>query len=377
MAKRMGLMLLVVGLFIVGIGTWKFLQIKAAIAEGGSYAPPPTTVTTLVAGEQEWASTLTAIGSVEAVNGVVVSADLAGVVREIAFQSGARVAKGQVLVRLESSTERAQLAQAQASADLAKLNLDRAEKLIGRGVIAQAELDRFRAEARQADASVDAVRAVLDRKNITAPFAGVLGIRQIDLGQRLNEGDAIVPLQSLDPVYVNFSLPQRDVNALKVGAAVHVTSDEAVTTQTGRITSINSVIDPATRNIAVQATFANRGELLRPGMFVDVTVDLGAGSREITLPTTAIAYAPYGNSVFVVEDLPNPKDPKGKPYKGVSQRFVKTGRERGDQVAVLSGLKPGDEVVTTGAFKLRPGASVVVDNKLQPGNEATPKPEDN
>jgi len=186
MAKRMGLMLLVVGLFVVGIGTYKFLQIRAAMAQGASFSQPPTTVTSLVAQEEEWPATLAAIGSVEAVNGVLVSADLAGVVREISFQSGKRVAKGQVLVRLETSTERAQLAQAQASADLAKLNLDRAEQLIERGVIAQSELDRLRAEARQSEASVAAVQAITERKTITAPFSGVLGIRQVDLGQRLN-----------------------------------------------------------------------------------------------------------------------------------------------------------------------------------------------
>ena len=374
MAKRMGLMLLVVGLFIAGIGTYKFMQIQAAIKAGSSRTMPPTTVTTAVAKEEEWPATRTAIGTVVAVNGVMVSADLGGVVREIAFESGRRVAKGQVLVRLETATERAQLAQAQASWDLAKLNLERAEKLIERGVIAQSELDRYRAEARQAEASVDALRAIIDRKTIVAPFSGVLGIRQVNLGQRLSEGDPIVELQSLDPVYVNFSLPQGDVNAVKVGAQVRVTSDDDVTTQAGRITSINSVIDPSTRNVQVQATFANRGEALRPGMFVDVLVDLGSPSKAITLPTTAIAYAPYGNSVYVVEEL---KDPAGKAYKGVNQRFVKTGRERGDQVAVLSGLKVGDEVVSTGAFKLRPAMAVEVDNKVQPGNDPAPKPEDN
>jgi len=374
LAKRMGLMLLVVGLFIAGIGAYKYMQIQAAIKQGSSRVQPPTTVTTLVAKEEEWAGTLTAIGSVAAVNGVMVSADLSGVVRSIEFESGNRVGRGQVLARLETSTERAQLAQAQASNDLAKLNLERAEKLIERGVIAQSELDRYRAESRQAEASVDAIKAVIDRKTITAPFAGVLGIRQINLGERLSEGDAIVQLQSLDPVYVNFSLPQGDVNALKVGSQVRVTSDNTVTTQTGRITSINSVIDPSTRNVQVQATFANRGEALRPGMFVDVLVDLGTASTSITLPTSAIAYAPYGNSVYVVEEL---KDPSGKAYKGVNQRFVKTGRERGDQVAVLSGLKVGDEVVSTGAFKLRPGAAVEVDNKVLPGNDPAPKLEDN
>lgn len=374
MGKRMALMLLVVGVFIAGIGTYKFLQIKAAIAQGSSFTPPPTTVTTVVAAEEEWPATLTAIGSVVAVHGVTVSADLSGVVREIAFDSGKRVAKGQVLLRLDTATEQAQLAQARAAHDLARINQERAEKLIERGVIAQSELDRLRAEERQAEASMNAVEALIERKTVRAPFAGVLGIREVDLGQRLSEGDPIVPLQSLDPVYVNFSLPQGDVAELKVGATVHVsTGADGGAPVSGRITAINSVIDPATRNVAVQATLSNRGERLRPGMFVDVTVDLGSSMRAISLPATAIAFAPYGNSVFVVEQL---KDPKGKPYKGVSQRFVKTGRERGDQIAVTSGLKPGDEVVSAGAFKLRAGASVVVDNKLQPSNQAAPKPGD-
>jgi membrane fusion protein (multidrug efflux system) len=247
-------------------------------------------------------------------------------------------------------------------------------KLAERGVIAQADLDRAHAESRQAEASVDAIQATIGRKTIRAPFSGVLGIRQVDLGQRLNEGDPIVPLQSLDPVYVMFSLPQGDVNALKVGSEVHVTSSDAVGRESvGKITAVNSVIDAATRNVAVQATFKNGGGVLRPGMFVDVRVDLGTSTRAIALPSSAIVFAPYGNSVYVVEDL---KDPKGKTYKGASQRFIKTGRERGDQVAVLSGIKPGETVVTSGAFKLRPGAAVVIDNTIKPANEAAPKPAD-
>jgi membrane fusion protein (multidrug efflux system) len=374
MRKRMGLMLLVVGLFIAGIGAFKFFQIRAAIAQGGSYQPPPETVTTVVAQEEEWPATLTAIGSVEAVQGVLLSADLSGVVRDILFESGRRVAKGQVLVRLDTAQERAQLAQAVAQRDLSKLNLDRAVQLTSRGVIAQAELDRMQAEARTSEASVDAIQATIARKTIRAPFSGVLGIRQVDLGQRLNEGDPIVPLQQLDPVYVMFSLPQGDVNALKLGSEVVITSSDAVGRESiGRITAVNSVIDPATRNVAVQATLKNADLDLRPGMFVDVKVDLGTTSRAISLPASAVVFAPYGNSVFVVEDL---KDPKGKTYKGVSQRFIKTGRERGDQVAVTDGLKPGETVVTSGAFKLRAGAAVVIDNKIQPANEAAPKPED-
>jgi membrane fusion protein (multidrug efflux system) len=373
MARRMGLMLLIVGLFVAGIGVYKFLQIRAAIAQGSSYSPPPETVTTIVAAEEEWPSTLSAIGSVSALQGVVVSADLAGVVRSISFNSGNQVKQGQVLVRLDTDQEQAQLAEANARRDLAKLNLERAEQLVERGVIAQAELDRLRAEARTAEASEQAIRATIGRKTIRAPFSGQLGIRQIDLGQRLNEGDPIVDLQALGSVYVDFALPQGEVSQLHRGAEVSVVAENGVEMK-GKVTAINSLIDQATRNVAVQATFANPGARLKPGMFVDVKVDLGSAVRAVSLPASAVNFAPYGNSVFVVEQVTDPKTKKA--YKGVNQRFIKLGRERGDQVAVLSGIKPGEEVVTTGAFKLRPGAAVVVDNKLKPANEAAPNPAD-
>jgi membrane fusion protein (multidrug efflux system) len=374
MARRMVLMLLAVGLFVAAIGTYKFLQIKAAIAQGSSYQPPPEAVTTVIAQPVDWAGTLTSIGTVEAVHGVILSADLSGVVKSIEFTSGKKVGKGQVLVRLDTGQERAQLAQATAQRDLAKLNLDRGRHLLERGVIAQAAFDQLDAEARTADAAVSAVQATIARKTIRAPFAGVLGIREVDLGQHLNEGDAIVPLQSLDPVYVNFALPQQDANGLKPGTAVSVSADSVeVHSVHGTINAVNSIIDDATRNVTVQATFKNPGAKLRPGMFVDVAVNLGTRTQVIALPTTAINYAPYGNSVYVVESQ---KGPKGQAYKGVSQRFVKTGMSRGDQVAVLSGLKPGEEVVTSGGFKLRPGAAVFVNNKIQPANSPNPKPED-
>ena len=372
MAKRMWLMLLVVGLFVAAIGTYKFLQIRAAIAQGSSYQPPPETVTTVVARPADWPSTLSAIGTVEAVHGVMVSADLSGIVKEIAFTSGKNVGKGQVLVRLDTATERAQLAQAEAQRDLAKLNIDRAQALLQRGVIAQAEFDRMQAEARTSEAAVNAAQALIARKTIRAPFSGVIGIRQVNLGQHLNEGDPIAPLQALDPVYVNFSLPQQDASALKPGKQVAVNAD-SIGGLHGTITAINSVIDEATRNVTVQATFKNPGAKLRPGMFVDVLVDLGTRHTVIALPITAINYAPYGNSVFVVEQK---KGPKGQAYKGVTQRFVTTGLNRGDQVAVLSGIKPGEEVVTSGVFKLRPDAAVTVNNTKVPANSPNPKPED-
>ena len=373
MAKRMWLMLLVVGLFVAAIGTYKFLQIRAAIAQGSSYQPPPETVTTIVAQSVEWSGSLTAIGTVEAVHGVMVSADLSGKVKSVEFTSGRHVRQGQVLVRLDTSTERAQLAQAEAQRDLAQLNIERAKKLLERGVIAQAEFDRMQAEARTSEAAVNAAEAVISRKTIRAPFSGVIGIRQVDLGQHLNEGDPIAPLQTLDPIYVNFTLPQQDANKLKPGSVVRVAADSIQGGLQGTVTAVNSVIDEATRNVTVQASFKNPGAKLRPGMFVDVAVDLGSREKVIALPQTAINFAPYGNSVYVVEEK---KSPKGQPYKGVTQRFVKTGMNRGDQVAVLSGIKPGEEVVTSGVFKLRPDAAVTVNNKIVPANSPNPKPED-
>ena len=374
MARRMWLMLLVVGLFIAAIGTYKYLQISAAIKQGSSYQPPPDAVTTVIARQDDWPSSLNAIGSVAAVHGVTVGADLSGIVHSIEFASGASVSAGQVLVRLDTTTEQALLAQAQAQADLAKLNLDRGRQLVAKGLVAQAEYDRLDAEARTSEAAVATVRATIARKTVRAPFAGVLGIRQINLGQHLNEGDPIVPLQSLDPLYVNFTLPQQDAADVRAGAVVHIAADTTVARNvSGKVTAVNSVIDESTRNVSVQATIPNPGLRLKPGMFVDVTVGLGTHERVIGLPATAINYAPYGNSVYVVETM---KGPKGQSYKGVSQRFVKTGRGRGDQVAILSGLKPGEEIVTSGVFKLRPGAAVVVNNKIQPSNETNPRPED-
>ena len=374
MRKRMLLMLAAMLAFIVVIGLVKFFQIRAAIAQGSSWAPPPEAVTTVKATQEEWPATIVAIGNVVAVHGVTVSADLAGVVDKISFDSGKGVREGQVLVRLDASQERAQLAAAESQRDLAKLNLDRARQLLEKQVIAQAEFDQLAAQAKQADARVGEIRATIERKHIRAPFTGVLGIRQVDVGQYLNSGDPIVPLQSMNPVYVNFNVPQQDVAALRVGAEVRVSADSiAILRTTGKITAINSVVDEATRNVQVQATLQNPRGVLRPGMFVDVQVNLGSSSQVIALPTSAINYAPYGNSVFIVADI---KGPKGQNYRGVRQEFVKLGGSRGDQVAVVSGVKPGEEVVTSGVFKLRNGAAVLVNNTKQPGNSPNPRPED-
>jgi len=360
--------------FVAGIGMVKFVQIKAAMAQGASWQPPPEAVTTVVAHVEHWSSSLSAIGSVVAVHGVTVSADLPGIVESIDFESGHGVNAGDVLVRLDTSQERAQLAAAEAQRELTRLNLERGRQLLEKQVIAQAEYDRIAAEAKQAEAGAGEIRAAIERKRIRAPFAGILGIRQVNLGQYLTAGDPVVPLQSMDPIYVNFALPQQDVSSLRIGAAVRVTADGIETARSeGRITAINSVVDEATRNVQVQATFRNPAGQLRPGMFVQVKASFGRGDSVIALPASAVSYAPYGNSVFVVSEM---KSPNGKTYRGVQQRFVKLGAGRGDQVSVLSGLQPGEEVVTSGVFKLRSGAAVLVNNSILPSNNPAPKPED-
>ena len=375
MTKRMILMLAVTAAFIAGLGFVKFQQIQVAIAQGAAFQPPPEAVTTIVARQEEWPATLSAIGTMAAVQGVTVSADLPGMVDRITFDSGRAVREGDVLVQLDTRQEQAQLAALEAQRDLARLNFDRMQGLLDERVISRAEYDRATAEDRQTEARVEEVRATIARKTVRAPFSGILGIRQVNLGQYLSAGDAVVPLQSLDPIYVNFGVPQQAAGQVRVGRNVRVTTDDlAGVESTGRVTAIDSIVDEATRNVQVQATLANPEGTLRPGMFVQTELILGASRPVIALPASAISYAPYGDSVFVVTDL---KDPNGQTYRGVRQQFVKLEGARGDQVGVISGVNPGDEVVTSGAFKLRNGAAILVNNKIQPGNDPAPKPEDN
>ncbi len=373
MAKRMILMLAVTIGLIGTLGFVKFKQVQEAIAENASFQPPPEAVTTIVAQNEKWPSTLNAIGTVAAVQGVTVSADLPGIVDRITFESGASVNEGDVLVQLDTKQEQAQLAAVEATRELARLNFDRLHSLVTEGAITRAEYDRAAAEQKETTAKVDEIRAMIARKTIRAPFSGILGLRQVNLGQYLSPGTAVVPLQSLDPIYVNFGVPQQDAAKVVIGRTVRITAEDLSNSEfVGRVTAINSVVDEATRNVQIQASLSNPKNTLRPGMFVQTEVMLGANSAVVTLPASAISYAPYGNSVFVVTDL---KDPGGKTYRGVRQEFVKLGPSRGDQIAVVSGVKPGDEVVTSGLFKLRNGAAVVVDNKVQPANKPSPKPE--
>jgi membrane fusion protein (multidrug efflux system) len=374
MKKRMLIVTGTMIVIIVALGATKFFQIKAAMAQGASFQPPPEAVTTVVADEQEWPSTLRSVASVVAVQGVTVSADLPGIVAKIHFESGAKVRRGDLLTELDTSQERAQLAAAESAVKLAQLNLERAKDLQQKGVTAQADLDQILATAEQAEARLGEIRATIDRKRIRAPFAGVLGLRQVNLGQYLNGGDPVVSLQALDPIYVDFAVPQQEVARLAAGHEVTATLEGLTDSiSSGRITAVDSNVDPATRNVRVRASFANPEARLRPGMFVEAQVAMGAGLRSVTLPTSAINYAPYGDSVFVVEEM---KGPGGETYLGVRQQVVKLGASRGDQVAVLSGVTAGEQIVTSGVFKLRPGAAVLVNNDIQPSNSASPKPED-
>jgi membrane fusion protein (multidrug efflux system) len=370
-------MILTLGVMLVlvtALGFVKFKQVQSAIAAGSSFQPPPEAVTSLVARQEQWPGTMNVIGTAEAVHGVTVSADLAGIVDRIAFESGQSVREGAVLVELDTRQEHAQLASLEAQRDLAKVNFDRMEGLVKAGVISRMDYDQATAQQKATAANVAEIRATIERKTIRAPFSGILGIRKVNLGQYMAAGGAIVPLQSLNPIYVNFGVPQQAAGQVRVGQTLRVTTEDvAGHVFTGRVTAIDSVVDQTTRNVQVQATLANPDGKLRPGMFIQVELAFGAPQPVITLPTSAISYAPYGDSVYVITDL---KDPKGRTYRGVRQTFVKVGGSRGDQVAVISGVKPGDEVVTSGVFKLRNGAAVQVNNKVQPGNNPAPKPED-
>ena len=373
MLKRMIVMLTVTLLIVAALGFVKFQQIQTAMAQGAAFQAPPEAVTTIVAQQEEWPATLTVIGTMAAVQGVTVSADLPGTVDRILFDSGQAVRDGEVLAVLDTRQEQAQLKAIEARLELARRTFDRMQGLLDERVISRAEFDRATADFQQSEAQLGEIRAVIQRKTIRAPFSGILGIRQVNLGQYLAGGDPLVVLQSLDPIYVNFGVPQQSVSQVPVGRAVRVIAGEdAVVERTGRVTAIDSMVDEATRNIQVQATLSNQDRKLRPGMFVQTEVALGPSRAIVALPASAISYAPYGDSVFVVSEM---KDPDGRPYRGVRQQFVKLGPARGDQVAVLSGIKPGDEVVTSGVFKLRNGAAVQINNSVRPGNSSAPTPE--
>ncbi len=368
----------IIGLIVLigALGGIKTLQISRMIAHGKQFVPPPETVTTFEVHPKLWESLLTSVGSVEAVQGVMVTAELKGKVENIVFEPGATVRAGDLLVQQDISSERAQLRASKAAVTLAKITLDRTRKLLAIGTASQSQYDNADAQYKQAAAQVDNIQATIEKKTIRAPFAGRLGIRLINLGQTLNEGDAIVSLQSFDPIFVNFSLPQQQLARIRPDLAVRMITDALPgRTIEGKITTINPSVDAATRNIRVQATAANPGERLRPGMFVNVEVILPTRKTVLPIPATAVLYAPYGDSVFIVEEKKDEKT--GRPGKIVRQQFVRLGKKRGDFIAVAAGLKEGETIVSTGVFKLRNGQAVVVNNALAPEFKLKPEIKEN
>jgi membrane fusion protein (multidrug efflux system) len=370
LATIAGLVLLV-GL-LAGI---KASQIVTMIRAGKAFVPPPEAVTSAKAERTEWQPTKSAIGTLVAVRGATLGAELPGTVREVSFDSGTYVRRGQVLLKLDTSAEEAQLAAAEADAALAKLNLDRARSLRQAEVNAPADLDLAEARAKAAAAAVESLRATIAKKTIRAPFDGRIAIRQVELGQVISAGAPVASLQSVDPIYAEFSLPQQALAELKVGQKAHMHNDIFPDSDwDGAISTINSEVDPSTRNVRVRATFPNPDGRLRPGMFAKVEVQSAAARPVLAIPATSVLFAPYGDSVFVLEER---KDPSGKTTTVAQQKFVRLGERRGDLVAVVSGLDPGETVVTSGAFKLRNGTAVAVRNDLAPDAKLAPDPTDN
>jgi len=376
MTKRILLTLLaliIIGGFLAGI---KVLQIRHMMALGSKMIQPPETISTTSVQLQSWESVLTAVASLEAVQGVTVAAEQPGKVVAISFTPGDFVEKGALLVRLDTSAEEAQLRAMESSRNLARTNLRRLAGLAAKGLIAQSEYDNAEASSKEAEAQTENIQAVIQKKNIRAPFSGRLGVRQINLGQILKEGQEIVSLQTLDPVFVNFMLPQQEIGRITTGMVVRVSGDGTFEKQiVGKITTIAPKVEVNTRSIQVQATISNKEEILRPGMFVNVSVVLPEQAKVFTIPGTAVLYAPYSDSVFVVEKKKDEKS--GKDIQALRQQFVRLGEKRGDFIEVLSGLKEGETVASTGVFKLRNGQAVVIDNSLAPAFELQPKPENN
>ena len=357
---------------IIGI---KIFQFKAMNDAEARQVMPPQPVNAVQVREENWQPNLSSVGTVMAVQGTVVSTEAEGIVREIAFEAGSLVKAGDVLMKLDVDIEQAQLREAEADAHWARVSFERAKGLIGPRVISQADFDSAENTLKQAQARVDNIRAVIAKKTVRAPFDGKLGIRRISVGQFLEKGSPVVSLHSLDPVYVDYSLPQQRLGNLTEGLKVIVSSD-AFQGQPfeGHITAINPEIDSTTRNVRIQATLANPGGQLRPGMFVTVETFLEASEKVLLIPAAAVLHAPFGNSVFIIEEGQAAGQDGAKPLV-VRQQFVRLGQRRGDFVAATEGVKSGEKIVATGTFKLRTGMPVVIDNTLEPRFKLAPTPD--
>ncbi|MBW9273816.1 MAG: efflux RND transporter periplasmic adaptor subunit [Candidatus Thiodiazotropha sp. (ex. Lucinisca nassula)] len=363
-----------IGLAIL-IGVPTLIKLKQFETMGAAQMEmPPETVTSDQVRSQRWPNTVSATGSLVAVQGVIVSAELGGKIEEIAFESGDRVKQDDLLVRIDVSAEQAQLRSAEAAAKLARINLDRNRDLRANKTVSQADLDTAEANFKQATAQVDNVRATIAKKTLRAPFAGQLGLRQVNLGQIVEQGTPVVTLQTIDPIYVDFSLPQQQFSILEPGTEVQVTTDAAPEKVfSGRIIAVNPEIDQMTRSVRVRATLSNQSELLRPGMFANVEVMLSDDEEVLAIPATAVLYAPYGDTVFVIDEVEDEKS--GEKQLVLRQQVIRLGATRGDFVAVVTGLEEEEKVVTSGVFKLRPKMAVIVDNTLAPEAEMEPTPE--
>jgi membrane fusion protein (multidrug efflux system) len=372
MKKRVVLTTLVALLVVGAIFGSKFYKLREAAAAMAGRRPPPASVTTEPAVAQTWRSELSAVGTVESFQGVTLRSEIDGRIIKLGFDSGVVVKAGDLLVELEADTERAQFKSLEAGAKLAAASLERARDLRASNTNTAVELETAEATHAQALAALEALKATLAKKNIVAPFAGRLGIRQINVGQFLNKGDTIVSLEAIHPAYVDFALPQQELPHLQPGLPVRVTVDAYPDRKfEGRIEAINPRVTEATRNVRLRAIVPNPDEALRPGLFAHVTVLLPAESAVLQLPSTAIVYSPYGNSVYVVVEK---AAPDGTKQFVVEQRFVTTGAKRGDQIAIMKGLNAGEQVVTAGQMKLRNGVAVTVNNSVVPANSPTPKP---
>jgi membrane fusion protein, multidrug efflux system len=375
MKTKIAIAILIVLVVFGALAGVKSLQFKKLMDSGKAFVQPPESVSSAVAREEKWPTSLTAIGSVTAVQGVTVNAELPGIVHEIAFDSGAVVAKGDLLVKLDTSLEEAQLRALEAQEELARITLARERTLRTQNMISESELDTAEATLKQNKANADAVRATIEKKTIRAPFAGRLGIRMVNLGQYLDTGKPIVSLQSLEPVYAEFTLPQQELAQLKTGMRVSLTTDAYPGRRfEGKLTAITPQLDPATRSVGLQATLENPNQLLRPGMYARMEVFLPEEQKVLVIPATSVLSAPYGDSVYVIE----PKAATNGAPAGlvVRQQFVRTGRVHGDFLSVESGLKPGERIVSAGIFKLRNGMSVTENNALTPKNDMAPRPSD-
>ncbi|WP_394826659.1 efflux RND transporter periplasmic adaptor subunit [Pendulispora albinea] len=370
-------LILVIGI-LGGVKGWQISNLMAMGKEAAKQGPPPESVGTAVASEQTWEGTLSAVGSVTSLKGVALSNDAPGVVTRISFESGQVVRQGQVLVELDVNVERTQLASAEARKELAMTNVTRTRALVEKGAIAQSQLDTDDAQLKTATADVENIKAQIARKQIRAPFSGRLGIRNVNLGQYLSPGTSLTVLEAINAVYVDFTLPQQRLSDITVGMPVRLESTEdAGAPREGTVAAVDPSIDTATRAIKVRASVPNKDEKLRPGMFVNVSVVLPTRASTVTVPLPAVVHAPYGDSVFVAEDKKadapgGTKTPDGRPIKTARQQFVRVGEARGDFVEILDGIKAGQEVVTSGAFKLRNGAPITIDNKVQPKPQLNP-----